>query len=697
MRSTHATAETAARPEDGAPVLRGRLLVMGRVGWGALVLLNLGLFAVAVPALYAQRAAPPRDVLAGLARLEIPADLYAMYVTTLLAAFGLGCFVVAGVLAWHRSNDPVAMFVSLFLVLLGGPNHPNVKALAAAYPAFDPVLRFSWGLLLVSLILFVFLFPDGRFVPRWMRLPIGLSIVGIFVALFSGGGSLAEPPAVLVPILAATLLAGTAAQVHRYRRVSSPEGRQQTKWVVFGITAAISVQVGSILLTSPFTGAGLPALLYSVANLTVVNFAYLLIPLAIGVAILRYRLWDIDLVINRTLVYGALTASIIGLYVLVVGGLGALLQARGNLLVSLLATGLVAVLFAPLRDRLQRSVNRLMYGERDDPYAVISRLGERLEATLAPESVLPVVARTVREALKLPYAAIALGAGKEATVAAESGSPVDAPLRLPLVYRGVTDGELLLGSRAGEEGFSPADRRLLDDLARQAGVAVHAVRLTSDLQRSRERLVAAREEERRRLRRDLHDGLGPTLGSLPLRLDVAGDLMESDPDAARELLRGLKSQARDAVADIRRLVYALRPPALDDLGLSGALREAAARHGANGLRVSARVPEDLPPLPAAVEVAAYRIAQEALNNVARHAAASECVVRLFLDGKTLRLEIEDDGRGIGAERGHGVGLHSMRERAAELGGECVVEPVPEGGARVRASLPLTEASGRSKP
>ncbi len=232
-------------------------------------------------------------------------------------------------------------------------------------------------------------------------------------------------------------------------------------------------------------------------------------------------------------------------------------------------------------------------------------------------------------------------------------------------------------------------------MARQAGVAVHAVRLTADLQRSRERLVTAREEERRRLRRDLHDGLGPTLGSLPMKLDVADDLVEEDPAAARELLRGLKSQARSAVADIRRLVYELRPPALDDLGLVGAVREVAAQHGADGLRASVEAPKMLPPLPAAVEVAAYRIAQEALTNVVRHSGAAECAVRLALGEEcgTLRLEIEDDGIGIGEDRGTGVGLHSMRERAEELGGECVVESPPGGGTRVSASLPIMKVSG----
>ena len=191
-------------------------------------------------------------------------------------------------------------------------------------------------------------------------------------------------------------------------------------------------------------------------------------------------------------------------------------------------------------------------------------------------------------------------------------------------------------------------------------------------------------------------GSDPHLGSLPLKLDVAGDLLESDPSAARELLRGLKSQARSAVADIRRLVYELRPPTLDELGLVGAVREAAAQRSVDGLPVSVEAPEELPPLPAAVEVAAYRITQEAMTNVVRHAGATRCEVRIAMDYATLLLEISDDGRGIGADRGSGVGLHSMRERAEELGGSLGVESIPDGGTRVYASLPVARpASGRS--
>jgi signal transduction histidine kinase len=255
-----------------------------------------------------------------------------------------------------------------------------------------------------------------------------------------------------------------------------------------------------------------------------------------------------------------------------------------------------------------------------------------------------------------------------------------------LVYQGETVGQLILATRAPGEMFSPADQRLLDDLARQAGVAVHAVRLTSDLQRARERLVTAREEERRRLRRDLHDGLGPQLASQTLLIDTVFRLLPNDIDGAINLLQRLKSQSQDAIADIRRLVYALRPPALDDLGLVGALREHAMQYLQSGIQITV-VAQELPPLPAAVEVAVYRIVQEALTNVIRHAQAHLCIIEIAL-GTELLVTIIDDGCGLPADRRMGVGLTSMQERAAELGGRLVIEPRFGGGTQVRAWLPL---------
>jgi signal transduction histidine kinase len=465
-----------------------------------------------------------------------------------------------------------------------------------------------------------------------------------------------------------------AAVIVRFRRSSGVE-RQQMKWFLYA-TAPI--------LTFPVTDY-LPGI---VSDLV---FGWMLIglPTAIGIAVFRYRLYDIDVVINRTLVYGALSACVVSIYVFAVVALGALFQAQGNLAVSLSATGLVAVLFQPLRSRLQRSVNRLMYGERDEPYAVISRLGKRLEAALDPEAVLPTVVETIAQALKLPYAAILLKEGEGFRTAAAYGSPRGEPETLPLVYQREEVGRLVLSPRAPGEGFSDADRSLLEDLARQAEVAVHAVRLTSDLQHSRERLVATREEERRRLRRDLHDGLGAQLAGLNVQAGALRRLIPRDPDAAEEVVVELRHELRSAIADIRRLVYDLRPPALDDLGLVESLRQLAQRYSAKDepLRVLVEVPDHLPNLPAAVEVAVYRITQEALTNVARHARARSCVVRLVVD-EDVALEIVDVGVGIPEERSAGVGLSSMHERASELGGSCVIRSVPNGGTQVLVHLPL---------
>jgi signal transduction histidine kinase len=421
----------------------------------------------------------------------------------------------------------------------------------------------------------------------------------------------------------------------------------------------------------------------------------LLVPISFGFAILRSHLWDIDIIINRTLVYGLLTACIVGIYALIVGMLGMLLQAQGNFLIALVTAGLVAVLFQPLRLYLQRGVNRLMYGERDTPEKVISRLGRRLEITLAPEAVLPTIVETVAQALKLPYAAITLKQGEAFILASAYGKePEEELFRLPLVYQNEQIGELLLAPRAPGETFSTADRSLLTDLARQAGIAAHAVRLTRDLQqatvelqRSRTQLITAREEERRRLRRDLHDGLGPALGSVTLQLDTARNVYKSDPIAADALLVDLKAQIQTAIADIRRLVYELRPPTLDELGLVSALREQVTRYRQQGLSITFNAPESMPPLPAAVEVAIYRIAQEALTNVVRHANAHHCVLSLEVDDQVC-LEVRDDGRGLAENNRSGIGLTSMRERAAELGGSCMVESLDAGGTRAFMRLPL---------
>ena len=485
------------------------------------------------------------------------------------------------------------------------------------------------------------------------------------------------------PHAAAFLTLSSATIVWQYRR-SHGATRKQIRWLVL---AGLVVGASAVLLYFVPLATGSRAL-----DSNLIGLVGVLFPLALAISILRYNLFDIDKLLNRALVYGALTTVIIAVYVLVVGVLGTFLQTQGNLLVALIATGLAAVMFQPLRERLQKTVNRFMYGERDEPFDVLARLGQRLESTLSPEMVYPTIVETVSQALKLPYTGIAVWRKGRLETAESYGKPVADPVTYPLTYQGEIVGQLLVGRRAPDEAFSAADERILRNIARQAGAAVHAAQLTADLQRSRQRLVTAREEERRRLRRDLHDGLGPTLAAQMFRLGSARSLLESDPEAVDEILAQLEGQTEQTLAEIRRLVYNLRPPALDQLGLAAAVREYAAQYNGPDLAVTVETPDSLPPLPAAVEVAAYRIVQEALTNVVHHAEASQCHVTVICNDN-LRVSVGDDGRGLPDDYRSGVGLTSMRERAAELGGVLRVQAAAARGTEVTAILPLVEASG----
>jgi signal transduction histidine kinase len=685
--------------------LHGRWLLLARGVWLALVILTLTIFFASLPVYVALLQTPCAGSACWYSQLSpgqvgalkgmglSPGD-YAAYTVALTLASVVVYLVVSTLIIWRRPDDRMALLVALMLVMFG----PLVVTFnVSASPSHWRVPNECLTILALSLFVLVFLlFPSGQFVPHWMRWTPVLFLAGLVPTAFvapSLPNTLVEQLILLVGLGELAIL--VVVQLYRYRRVSSPLQRQQTKWVVFGFAVPVTVDVLGNVPYVIFPELAGPGSLYPLAHNVVVPFLPLFIPLSFGFAMLRHRLWDIDVLINRTLVYATLTAIIVGVYVLVVGILSTLLHTFGNFLIALLATGLVAVLFQPLRARLQRGVNRLMYGERDDPYAVLSRLASRLEATLAPVAILPTLVETVAQALKLPYAAIALKQGDELITAASYGLSQDNPFILPLVYHTEPIGQLLLAPRAPGEAFTASDRRLLEDIAHQAGVAAHAVRLTTDLQRSRERLVTTREEERRRLRRDLHDGLGATLAALHLQAGAIRTLMRHDLAAADVEMLDLQAEIRSAIADIRRLVYALRPPTLDELGLVGAIRQYAAQYDLPGtqsesdgcLRVAVEAPEHLTALPAAVEVAAYRIVQEALTNVARHAHARTCTVRLAITD-AFQLEISDDGVGFQLESGAGVGLLSMRERAAEAGGSCLVESTPGLGTRILVHLPL---------
>lgn len=548
------------------------------------------------------------------------------------------------------------------------------------------------------------LFPSGRLLaPAW-RVSVwagalGVSLTSAGLALLPGpletwmtpsnpyGVASLEAPLTAAMnvgsvLLGLAMVSATVALALRYRRSVSVE-RRQLKWLAYAATLLMSSFVVSGLLTFLLPTSRLANELSIIIN----NLGVLGIAAAAGIAILYHRLYDIDVVINRTLVYAALTAVVAVLYIAAVGVTGWLVRGEYDAFATVVATGLVAVLFQPLRSRLQRSINRLLYGQRDEPVAVLASLGERLENTTELNAVPLTLVRTIAESLKLPYVAMALAEPTGMQVAAEYGRPVAGTISLPLVYQHQEIGELRVAPRDDRGTLDPADSALLETVVRQAGAALRSVQLTRDLRRSHNELVTLREEERRRLRRDLHDGLGPTLASLTLGLDASRNLLDTQPSAASPLLLDMRDRVQDVIKDVRRLVNDLRPPSLDELGLVGALKEQASQHEKQDLRIEVHG-ETLPPLPAAVEVAAYRIVQEALTNVVRHAGARTARVALGANEASLHITIEDDGVGLPAPVKPGVGLGSMRERAMELGGQFSLQPREGGGTVVSVTLPL---------
>jgi len=322
----------------------------------------------------------------------------------------------------------------------------------------------------------------------------------------------------------------------------------------------------------------------------------------------------------------------------------------------------------------------------DNPYAVISRVLTDMDTELTAETLPPAIVRSLAETLNLPYVALE----NEDGLLAETGPRPNAPLvSLPLSYHQQSLGELRLATRIVAGTPLPIDGRLLGDLTRQISLTLYATRLSVELQESRHRIVTAREEGQRLLRRDLHDGLGPALATMTMQADTARDLLGHDPAAADRLLTELADQAQATVAEVRRIVHGLRPPALDELGLFGALGVLAEGIATPDLNVTFRLPKrQQPHLPAAVEVAVYRIAQEALTNIRRHAQAHSANLSLWFENGGLRLEVTDDGIGLPPESRPGMGLTTMRERAEEIGGTLIVQNNRPKGTCITARFPL---------
>ncbi|WP_224276391.1 sensor histidine kinase [Nocardioides lacusdianchii] len=418
----------------------------------------------------------------------------------------------------------------------------------------------------------------------------------------------------------------------------------------------------------------------SVPELDAVFVAVLAVgPVAMAVGVVRPEVVDVRGLVTRAVV----AATVLTTYVSVGVGLTSTVeQVSGRPLEPTPIVVICAVLafgVRPLQVLLRGVVDQLLFGDRPDPLAAATSLADRI----GDDPALALAA--VREALVLPYASIRAGG----EVLASSGAEVTHTRVLPLRLGEDEVGEVVVGLRAGDLGLSRADEDVLRIMAPLLAQTLRARQMSADLQRSREAVVAAVEEERRRLRRDLHDGLGPTLSGVAFATDAARNQVRSDPDKADELLVQLRSDTAHAITEIRRLVEGLRPPALDELGLEGAVRQhASTLHSSAGLPlpVSVSVPTALPALSAATEVAAYRIVVEALTNVARHASATCASVSLEVGDRGLVLTVRDDG-GAGGAWTPGVGIASMRERALQVGGTLTAYATDAGGV-VEAALPL---------
>jgi len=624
-----------------------------------------------------------------------------------LSGIGAVAFVVVGAMVvWQRPGTRIGALFCLggvVLTVLGA------GGLYARYTAAHPSSGLPGGVFVswladtaavptVALFAAIVpqLFPDGR--PLSRRWRPALWAAWAFLVLATVGNALTpqglesvkgrpNPYAVpglrwlwgamigiSLPLMVIAVLSGLITLMLRWRRSSGDE-RQQLKWFLAGI---------SLLPVPLLLHDAVPELSDALFSL-----AFLVIPLFLGVALLRYRLYDLNLVVRRATAYAVVTALVAGIYLAIVAVVEAAVGRGATLAEHVVAAVVAAAVFQPLRGLVQRTVDRVFYGDRLRPYEAITRVGRQLENAMLPDTVLPGLVASVVDALRVPYAAVELFDEAGWSMAAEQGRAVGPVEEFPMTYQGERVGRLLVSPREAGHPLDVTDRRLLEDLARHVGVAAHAVRAGLALQRSRVELVTAREEERRRLRRDLHDGLGPTLAGVTLGLHAARRQLVTAPAEAGQLLETLETQVEQAVADVRRVVYGLRPPALDEFGLLRAVQLQAAQLEATEPSLVVRLDspvEGLGGLPAAVEVAAYRIVCEALTNVVRHAEATTCSVRINLNG-ALEVDVADNGRGLPPDKGAGVGVLGMRERAAELGGQLVITS-DERGTVVRARLPV---------
>lgn len=604
------------------------------------------------------------------------------------AAVGLTCAVVGGLVLSRRPRHPTGLLFSiagLGLAAQAATGGYAVSAHADGWPLADLAFWITNWVFFLGLgpaLLILLLLPDGRLPsPMWrpvlvLELVLGavLTVVlmlrdeawawGVVVDNPVGRLSTDDVVGPVFGIVTVTaVVAGAAALVSRLRSDRGEvERRQMYPLLAAGLAIAAAVVADTALPTGSAVGTLLVAL------------ALPLLPVSVAVSVFRYRLFEIELAVRRTLGYVVASALLLGVYLAVVAVVDA----------PIVGAAVVALAFAPVRDRVQRALARLFFGDRGDPATALSLLGRRLED--ASEAPLVDAARTVAVTLRLPAATVVDAAGE--VVSTHGTAPVDG-LSVPLVAAGRVEGELRVARRSAEERLSAADDAVLTELARPLALALAAARLDAEVRRSRALAVAAREEERRRLRRELHDGFGPGLAAIGMELDLAIALAGEREDVGTRATTRARELSTTLIGDVRRMVHELRPAALDELGLVGALEDLALTPGAGPrVRVEAGT---LPELPAAVEVAAYRIAQEAMANAVRHAGAATVTIALDVRGAWLTVEVRDDGTGLPSTIVEGVGSGSMRERATEVGGRFWRGPAPGTGTIVRAELPWEES------
>lgn len=633
-------------------------------------------------------------------------DDFGLYSLTVAAGSALYAGLGA-VILWRRPRHPIGLlFVAIGLAA-------GFAAACREYAMFGgvegdllPGASWAWWLgwwiwfpgYAVRGTLLLVIFPDGRPPSRawWPLVAAVVALITVDTAYFALTpfqpdlpGSLAELthplgmegvrprledvfPALPLVYLAVTL-ACIAALVHRLVR-SRGEARLQVSW--FALGALLWVGAAVIDGVTQFSEKWVWAELLFIA-----------LP-AVGatVGIVRHDLYDIRRIVHRGVVLVAMSGAAVVIYgTVIILGRYWFGRPGDDIWAAMMAVALIAAAALPLLRGADRAARRLLFGETEEPLVVLSRLTAELNAARDPEGVLDRAVDTVRRSLRLPYARI----DAEGLPPVETGSPTTDTESVPLIDRGIRVGDLILGRRAHGEAFRSDEAHLLTDLAARLASTASAIRLNDELAQSRERLVIAREEERRRIRHDLHDGLGPQLAGIGLQVDLAAELLERDPSEVTRMLERAKAELDSAIVNIRHVVDGLRPPALDELGLVGAIRQATSAFDASvtdGFSVSIEA-GDLGRLPAAVEVAAFRIAAEAATNAARHSGGSRCAITLQREGD-LAVVVEDDGKGVDEGARIGVGLSSMRQRAAELGGSLVVDSRPDRGTRIVARLPV---------